>query len=527
MKARLYILAVAAFVLAGCSLDQEPGGSTITKDQYDQMDDKVRGTILGVYSKIYAYGGEHDYFGQKSIDLSTDLLSGDVAMKSQRYGWFVGDEQMNTYSRSSYFWSYYYNIIRLCNIGLNVLDAEGGPNFDITPDLDINKLTDEEYEMGYYRGQLLTMRGWAYAGLQRFFCEAISGGRTGETLSVPIYTDSATIDDSILGAERATAEEVHMLRVQEDLLSAIKYFEAFNKIDRGENKLEVNIDVARMTLAYACLNEGNYAGALKQVDDLIGSTSASVLPQEDVLTNGFNNKDTKSWIWGLDVTVENTTSLASFFGQVDIYSYSYASAGDVKGIDANLYKEITDLGWDIREGWWNNLYNSNTSSYSTWRYAPDGKFFSAKSKDLSGDRDWLSDLVYMRVEEAYLIGAEAAWRNNEHTLALGYLRKVTDERVKDGKESDYTTYIAGLESDSEALGEAIRYNWRVELWGEGFGLQTFRRWGKAVTRGDNHLYKSTQSISPWQIGVLTFEIPSSETMYNPFIRQTTELTTKQ
>ena len=71
------------------------------------------------------------------------------------------------------------------------------------------------------------------------------------------------------------------------------------------------------------------------------------------------------------------------------------------------------------------------------------------------------------------------------------------------------------------------YNWRVELWGEGRGLQTFRRWGKEVERGDNHMYKSRSSMSPFQPGITTFEIPTGETMYNPYLRQTTELATKQ
>ena len=73
---------VVALALAGCNLDQLPSGSTITEGQYEQMDDKLAGTVRGVYAKLYAYGGEHDYFGQRGIDLSTDILSGDIAMKT-------------------------------------------------------------------------------------------------------------------------------------------------------------------------------------------------------------------------------------------------------------------------------------------------------------------------------------------------------------------------------------------------------------------------------------------------------------
>ena len=430
---------------------------------------------------------------------------------------------MQTYVRRAYFWGYYYDIIRLCNKGINALEATGIPEADTDA---AKTMTDEEYFNGYYYAQLLTMRGWAYAGLQRFFCKTIDEIDIATELSVPIYTEDDTRADTTLGAPRSTAADVY-LRVEEDLIDAVRYFSVFNEVDRGSNKLEVNIDVARMVLAYSYLNKGDYENALKKAEEIIGTTSAEILPREEVLTNGFNNKDTKSWIWGLDVTVENTTSLASFFGQCDIYSYSYASAGDVKGIDANLYKQVQDLKWDIREGWWNNYYNAHSQEKPNYQYAPDGKFFSASSTEPMGDRDWLSDLVYMRVEEAYLIAAEAAWRQNDDAKALERLEDLLEERFKDGQEDAMETYLSALATNHEALGEAIRYNWRVELWGEGRGLQTFRRWGKEVERGENHMYKSKSSSSPFQPGIITFEIPSSETMYNPYIRQTTDLATKQ
>ena len=143
MKTRFYILtATLALALVGCDLNQLPSGSTITEGQYEQMDNKLEGTVRGVYSKLYEYGGAHDYFGQRGIDLATDILSSDIAMKSQRYGWFVGDEQMQTYGRRAYFWSYYYNIIRLCNKGINGLEASGIPEADADA---AKTMTDEEY----------------------------------------------------------------------------------------------------------------------------------------------------------------------------------------------------------------------------------------------------------------------------------------------------------------------------------------------------------------------------------------------
>ncbi len=512
MKTKFYILGAALVLgLAGCSLDQEPGGSTITKKQYDAMDDKVEGAVKGIYSQLYAYGSSHDAFGKRAIDMYGDLLCGDMGMNSQRYGWFVTDERMQTYGRRAYYWSFYYDIIRLCNKGINGVE-------DVwTPTLDAATVSDDDYDYGMYYAELLTLRGWAYSSLLQVFCKGADVDINTE-LAFPIYTESDTKSDSILGAPRATMTDVY-LRVEEDLMQAIAYFDAYNEATRGNNKLRVNIDVARLTLAYTYLNKGDYTNALKYVKDFLDNTSSQVLPNAEVLTNGFNNIETKSWIWGEDVTVENTTSLASFFGQCDIYSYSYASAGDVKGIDENLYKEVQALGWDIREGWWSNYYKKN----GAYQYAPDGKFFSANSTTPQGDRDWLSDNVFMRYELAYLIGAEAAYRNNDLSTAYDYLTQLTDERVKDSEtaQTEYATYKAGLSGNATELATAIRYNWRVELWGEGYGLQTFKRWNQEVKLGSNHL-RSTRNFSPSTVErYFTFELPTSETRYNPYLNTNT------
>ena len=529
MKTKFYILAIfAAFAFVSCDLNQYPGGSTITEEQYNNMDDAAQGTVKGVYSLLYAYGGQHDVFGQRSIDLATDLLCGDIAMTSKRYGWFVDDEYGRTYGRAGYFWSFYYNIIRSCNKAINALDAQGGiPELDYDP----KTITEQEFSNGFYYAELLTIRGWAYAALQRFFCKTNVDLNT--ELSVPVYTEEATMDDSTLGAPRSTASDVYR-RVEDDLVTAIQYFETFKQVKLADgttvkmeraSKLEVNADVARMTLAYSYLNKGENNNALLVAEDLIKTTTATILPNSEVLTSGFNDVSSNNWIWGEDVTIENTTALASFFGQCDIYSYSYASAGDVKGIDSKLLEDVTKLGWDVREFWWGNYYrNDPTKDNEMYKYAPDGKFFSAKSDELQGDRDWLSDNVFMRAETAYLIAAEAAYRENNPALAVEYLTKITDERVKAGKETEYEAYKAGLAAGGDALKEAIRYNWRVELWGEGYGLQTFRRWGLSVKLGDNHLRSTNDPLVPTTDRVFTFVIPSSETNYNPYI-STTEMAT--
>lgn len=536
MKKSFYILTVAiATLFSSCAsswLDQYPEGSTITENQYQQMDNALQGSVLGIYGSLYAYGGEHDVFGARSIDMYGDITCGDMALKSFSYGWFQTDEIGQSYTRRGYLWSYYYDIIRLCNKAINAAHKQ----------LDINKLYDADYVLQnpvvfQYYAQILTMRGWAYANLQKWFCftptmlAEIYDATIDEFNSIPIYTEEVTLADTILGNPLSTAADVYE-RVEIDLSSAIFYFD----LVEGEgyvraSKQEVNGDVARLTLAYSYLNKEDYENAFKYADLFVTKTSHTILDYDELTTTGFAVIDHNNWVWGQDVTQLSSTSLASFFGQVDVFSYSYAWAGDVKGIDENLYKSIVDNHkWDGRSKWFNNLYD-NTKKY---QYAPDGKFYSPTVQQANQykkvplatelDRNWECDQVFMRTELGYLIAAEAAARlaatdASKQAIAINYLTAITSERTASTSSEEYSTWLASLGNINTLL-EEIRYNWRVELWGEGFGLQTFRRFNEPVKLGENHgrSQKDLNPMNPSTYRNYNFEIPSSEQYYNPYLR---------
>lgn len=532
MKKSIYMIGVAAIamLMSSCAaswLDQEPSGSSITEAQYQQMDGVLKGSVRGIYAMMYQYGGDHDVFGQRSIDMYGDFTCGDMAMQSFSYGWFQTDEMEQSYTRRAYLWGYYYDMIRLCNKAINAVQAQVGKE-----DLMNEDLINENLESFYYYGQVLAMRGWCYANLQKWFCYTpdyleTQGVGLDEINSLPIYTEEVTEVDTILGNPLSTAAQVYE-RAEEDLKTAIYYLDKTEAKGYTRTlKQEMNSDVARLTLAYSYLNKRDWVNAAKYAEEFISNTSAKLLTQDEVLTTGFNNIASNNWVWGQDVTVETTTSLASFFGQVDVFSYSYAWAGDIKGIDQNLYESIP--AWDIRAHWFNNFTDNDIKGYE---YAPDGKFYSPAVKQKVGytrkptadeiDRDWLCDHVFMRTELGYLIAAEAECRRDNLSEAQTYLYAITDERLADPTDAD-GSYAAwkGTLGGKDAMLEAIRQNWRVELWGEGFGLQTFRRFAVGVTLGENHKTRANKAINPSDAASLrhfTFQIPSSEQYYNPFIR---------
>ncbi len=537
MKKTLYIIGLTiAVLLSSCSdnwLNQQPGGSTITEEQYQNMDGVLKGSVMGVYAMMYQYG-DHDVFGQRSIDMYGDLTCGDMAMTTQNYGWFYSDELGQSYARRAYLWSYYYDIIRLTNKAINAVHAQVGKEGLMEVDTVLANA-----ESFFYYAEVLAMRGWAYANLQKWFCytpeQIITQGYTlDDYMSVPVYTEEVTEADTIIGAPLSSAEDVYR-RAESDLKDAIYYFDILENEGMVRTiKHEMNSDVARLTLAYLYLNKGDNENAAKYAEEFINNTTHTLLPYSQLLTTGFADVANNNWVWGQDVSVETTTALGSFFGQVDIFSYSYAWAGDIKGIDELLLKSIKDKKWDARQYWFNNIYEATKEC----QYAPDGKFYSPAAKQKNNykrkpkaeeiDRDWLCDNVYMRTELAYIIAAEAYCRINDNANAQKYLLAITDQRTLPEKVADYEAWKTSL-SDNTVLLEEIRYNWRTEFWGEGFGLQTFRRFGKQVSLGDNHK-RSNKTPDPnaeSSMRQFTFEIPSGEQYYNPFLRSTTELAVKQ
>lgn len=541
---------VAVLFLAGCSdswLDRQYDGASISQEKYDALGtSKLEGSVRGIYTMIYTMSSDnHDEFGQRSIDLWTDILSGDIAVTDRKYGWLYTDEQMLTYSRTATIWSFYYKMLHNINAVVATIEnssnisstiaSAGYPNPDCT-----HKYTSDETLYALYLAQVLAVRGYCYANLVRIYtpiegCQYLSGKNITNYPCIPVYTESNMDNPQAL----STSEKVYA-QVFGDLEKSISLFDKFGAYYRDSinggadftraSKLTMDINVARGLLAYAYLNAAPYYAnidvatqarynrlAHKYARDVINSGAYTVIPQEKLYSTGFNNVDESSWMWGQDVVTETAGGLKSWFGQVDIHSYSYAWAGDKKVIDDNLANEIPD--WDGRAKWFN--------SSSAWKGCPDGKFFSAKcptsTKEDDIDREWLSDNVLMRIESMYLIAAEACCAIDSLTASVDYLTAVTDQRMNydyPDYADDYAQWKNSLTNQS-ALWAALEYNWRVEMWGEGYGLQTFRRifshLGKENrVRGGSHDATGGSKTQPTDV-YFNFSIPTSEATYNPNI----------
>lgn len=560
-KIQIALVLAATLIFGSCAdsyLQTDPAGSTIVESQYNNVQNKLRGSLLGIYSLMYGYSG-HDAFGIRSFDMYGDLLSGDMALTSKNYGWFYQDEQQETRAeRSGYLWSLYYRMMYNINSVVDnistsypVMDTVrvyGLPNdglYSINDNGDtLHLYTEEDAEVLDYYAQALTLRAYVYSALTRFFCPTMNHVYIDFYITTypafPMYNETNYNEVQPM----AMLSDV-FTQVEQDLETAIAYFDAVKDYYVRENKLETDINIARGILAYSYLNKAllskNYdetmplvvepmTEALRLAEDVIASGAYQIIPNKRLCATGFNDVNDASWMWGQNVSVETSTGLASFFGQVDIHSYSYAWAGDTKVIDKNLYDQIPS--WDARKYWFND--GSKNPSFTL---CPDGKFFSAASPTSTAadkiDREWLSDNVFMRIESIYLIAAEAAYYLQDLNKAVFYLDAILSERLDlDDPDalSDYTDFKNEISADRQKFFQELYRNWRLEMWGEGYGLQTFRRLSynyydetaprekDKVYRGANHMFNAGKSIEYTDEIIYTMAIPSSEYDYNPYMQ---------
>ncbi|RAJ14453.1 RagB/SusD family nutrient uptake outer membrane protein [Olleya aquimaris] len=437
--------------------------------------------INGLYAQMIQFGSGgttgHDDFGHKAYDVFGDMLSGDMALSVSTYGWYrasITEFQAPldfTFGDNRQVWRYYYRIIRSAN---TVIENLGGNS--AVPTVDENK---------YAMGQAKAMRAHSYFYLAQYFQKEYNASEA----ILPLYTEP--INQNL---PKSTAEAVYNL-MEQDLTDAIALLDGFNR----SAKNQVNQDVAKGILAFVLgAKGGRDIDVANLTQEVINSGNYTMLGAGDV-TNCFCDVNSPSWMWGIDITENNGLGLVSWWGQIDAWSYSYAWAGDYKVIDANLFAAIPST--DARKAqFFNNPSNGR-------HLQPLFKFYA--SSQIGGTSTTVTaDYVYMRIEEMYLLNAEANARAGFEGPARTSLKALLDQRVPS---SVYVDALSG-----QALQDEIYLQTRIELWGEGKSFLAMKRNKATTVRGANHLSYVGDPI-PYNDERMQFEIPQDEIQNNPFI----------
>lgn len=471
------ILSAVAFNLTACKKDFLNTSPTEVVSTAP-ADVRLNGLYLMTYQTGTGGTSGHTDFGQKNVDICTDMLCGDMALLATNYRQYQDVANLKATQQPSdnynYIpWRYYYRLIYEANKSIAEL---ANP-----------KNNSEKYTLAQFRA----LRGYAYFYLMQIFTTKYEPNS--RTNSIPLYTTA-----DIVSKPRVKQSEVYA-QIISDLEFAVTNLAGFTRSKKGM----IDKYVAEGLLAYTYAAMGNNQKVADLAQDIVNNSGYPLTTREQIFYDtttkkggGFNDVETKSWMWGVDLITENSFDLISWWGMIDIYTYSYAWAGDGKAMDDKLYAQIRTN--DIRKKQFNR------------DLLPSNKFF-APDRVIGGQRKISTDYIYMRVDEFYLLAAEALAKLGQDAQAKTIYKKLLKLRYP---EATATTDIAYVDALTNAqLQDDIYLNTRIELWGEGKSYFAMKRNHKTIERGSNHLEEKNTTFS-YDNPRLTFAIPQNESINN-------------
>lgn len=487
MRRIILIITLAAWaIFPACTSLMETSPSTdVVKEQILSNAEGLEVAMNGVYATMYnrlnfVTANAHQCFGNMAVTLAADLMGEDMVQTAQGAGWFWKDynyDQRSRYTskiwRCYFTWKYFYEIISNVNYIIAAADdADGDAN-----------------ELECILAQAHAARAFAYFMLIQSYQQTLVGHE--DLPGVPIYTEPT--DASSKGKKRSSVAEVYK-QIDQDLETALSLFEEC-KVAR---KHISNLDFYSTSLLQArvALVENDWTKAAEAARRAISTPNASLLSRSDaVVTKGTFNNTTAAWttgltpfndvtsssvMWGAELISDQSTVFASFFSNMDACTNVYYAAEAPKCISNWLYAQIPET--DIRKGWWNGNIGVPASD---WKYGANINYNQFKFQ-WADQKSYKGDYIFMRLEEAYLILAEALCRKQDYSGAKNALGEVMSRR-----DTNWSAAVAGLTGSEQTFGsvgtvrtlmDEILLQRRIELWGETGRIFDILRLAKGWTR---------------------------------------------
>lgn len=479
-------LTAAAFCLCGCSGMMETNPSTeVDKSLILKDADGMEVAMNGIYSTMYrrldfVTANSHQCFGNMAVTLAADLMGEDMVEVAEGPGWFWKDytyEMRQRYTskiwRSYFTWKYFYEIINNANYIISAGNTAAGDEADIQNIL----------------GQAYTARAFSFFMLIQSFQQTYIGHE--KLPGVPVYTEPTT--SSSEGKGRGTVEETYS-RINADLTLALDYFQKSGKSQEDISYLDYYC--ANLLKARVALVQNNWTTAEECAAEAMKKPGCELLSQSEAsVTKGRFNDQTRSWttgstpfnstlsssvMWGVNVISDQSTVYASFFSHMDASTNVYYAAESPKCISNWLYAQIPET--DIRKGWWNGNIGVDASS---WSYGSNINYCQQKFQ-WANQASHTGDYIFMRLEEAYLIRAEALCHLRRYDEARSDLDAVVSRR--DTNHEKLLSPLTGEEQTFASTGKVttlmdeILLQRRIELWGESGRIYDILRLAKGWTR---------------------------------------------
>lgn len=520
------LLGSAMLLTTSCSdLDTNPSGSTMSDGQLNEVlaqdPSKLKSEVSGMYANMIEYGAiaqwygdvRHYDFGYASTMMMMDASGQDEPSQVSGYNWYnkplrFVDRTAN--SETTYFiWNQCYKNIKVAN--------------DVLKSVDLENLSDVAKS---YVGQAYAMRAFEYFTLIQLYQFTYKGHE--DAAGVPLVTEKTT-EAEANNNPRAAVKDVYK-QIMDDLNIAIDYL-----TDSRSAKSEINRQVAYGLRARVNLVMQNWSDAA--ADAKKAAEGYTPLSKEAAAAPGFNDVSASNWIWGNIVDESNDivqtgilnfpAMMCSFTGNG--YSPTYAC----RMINSKLWKEIPST--DVRKGWWidENLNSSIVDSkYVVHQKDEDEegnvvKYLAVYNqtgdevaditepytnvkfgayKNQYGNELNACDIPLMRVEEMILIQAEATAMGGNVEEGKRFLENF----VRTYRDPSYTCNA----STAEGVQDAVWFQRRVELWGEGFSFTDLLRLKKPLDRTGANYEVSVRFNLPAESPIFLYLIPEDEENHN-------------
>ena len=521
------LLGSAMLLTTSCSdLDTNPSGSTMSDGQLNEVlaqdQSKLKSEVSGMYANMIEYGAitqwygtgqpRHYDFGYASTMMMMDASGQDEPSQVSGYNWYnkplrFVDRTAN--SETTYFiWNQCYKNIKAAN--------------DVLKSVDLENLSDVAKS---YVGQAYAMRAFEFFTLIQLYQFSYKGHE--DAAGVPIVTEKTA--EAEANNPRAAVKDVYK-QIMDDLNTAIDYL-----TDSRSAKSEINRQVAYGLRARVNLVMQNWSDAA--ADAKKAAEGYTPLSKDAAAAPGFNDVSASNWIWGNIVDESNDivqsgilnfpSMMCSFTGNG--YSPTYAC----RMINSKLWKEIPST--DVRKGWWidENLnspivnpkyvvhqeyededgnvvkylavYNQTgdevadiTEPYTNVKF---GAYKNQYGNELNA-----CDIPLMRVEEMILIQAEATAMGGN--VEEG--KRILENFVRTYRDPSYTCNA----TTAEGVQDAVWFQRRVELWGEGFSFTDLLRLKKPLDRTGANYEVSVRFNLPAESPIFLYLIPEDEENHN-------------
>ena len=498
---------MASTALTACNdLDTLPEDQYITAGQKEESisanPELAKAGVVGIsstYNQYQTVYSGHLDFGWPGVMMLIECMGTDCVCPDVGYNWFASSGDYNFGTVNNYLnnmsWTYAYQIINSANTVIGNIPED----------------TDNA-ELQLYAAQAYANRAYMYFNLAQLYQMTYKGHE--DLPCVPILTDKNSTEAAANGCPRGKVSEVYA-QILSDLDAAIKYLsESGLSIDRladTGSKRFVSLGTAYGLRARVNLVMNNWAAAASDAKDAIVNSGCTPYSIAEASHPAFNNAEDHNLMWCVYIQENDrvvTSGIVNWASHMGSLNYGYASVGGWRMINEALFNSIPDT--DCRKGWWLDAdgvspnLNANEAAVAAGYGAPaytQMKF--GPYQNVLQTTTNATSVILMRVEEMYLIQAEATARAN------GDGKSILENFVKTYRDPSYTCPA----SSGDAFYDEVWRQRRIELWGEAISYFDLLRLNKPLDRRGGGW--ETQWVYNVPAPLKPILIPNTEVQSNP------------